>query len=208
MSRSWCFTLNNYTEKDIQFLKDLEKTYMCVGKEVGESGTPHLQGYITFNRTYRLPQLKKLMPRAHLEVAKSKDAMNYCMKEGDYIKQDNRRQPKLERHIICIIGTKFFASMDIKYYLTIFPTYKYISTDDYTNQEGKLLVYYYKSQFQDDEVPDSFDRYCYVTKDDDEIWSNSLSELKSKYKIYRDGIQTSTQISEREETIIGSDTSD
>lgn len=100
MSKSWVFTLNNYTEKDETFLSDLEKTYLIYGREVGANGTPHLQGFITFKCTHRLSAVRKLLPRAHWEIAKSKDAMNYCMKEGDY-KIDDRRNGKCEDNPTC-----------------------------------------------------------------------------------------------------------
>jgi hypothetical protein len=47
---AWCFTLNNYTTDELEFLSSSilgsgEYNYI-IGKEIGESGTPHLQGYI------------------------------------------------------------------------------------------------------------------------------------------------------------------
>lgn len=92
-SKSWVYTLNNYTEEDVRRFKDFEYSYQVIGKEVGEEGTPHLQGFITWKRAYRLPQLQKLVPRAHWEVAKCTDAGNYCMKEA-YEVLDNRKQGK------------------------------------------------------------------------------------------------------------------
>lgn len=93
-ARSWCFTINNWTDEDLKLVRDWNKTYMVVGQEVGESGTPHLQGYITFERTYTLSALKKLHEKAHWEKALTKDAANYCMKDGKYEIQDNRKQGK------------------------------------------------------------------------------------------------------------------
>lgn len=93
VSRSWVFTLNNWVEEDKQKFLDFEKKYLVLGEEVSETGTAHLQGFIIWTRAYRLAQLKKLVPRAHWEVAKAKDAGNYCMKES-YTVQDNRRQGK------------------------------------------------------------------------------------------------------------------
>lgn len=84
-ARTWIYTLNNYTEEDITFLKELTVSMHVCGKEVGENGTPHLQGAITFKRSYRLAGLKKLNNRIHWEIAKAKDPENYCLKEGNIV---------------------------------------------------------------------------------------------------------------------------
>jgi len=95
VSKSWCFTVNNYTEDDEKFFNDIELSYSVVGKEVGsDNNTPHLQGFIIFKRAYRLSQLKKLHSRAHWEPAKAADAGNYCMKDGNYVIRDYRSQGK------------------------------------------------------------------------------------------------------------------
>jgi hypothetical protein len=48
----WVFTLNNPTGEEEGQVQELEKraevTVMVGGREVGEMGTPHLQGYIEF----------------------------------------------------------------------------------------------------------------------------------------------------------------
>lgn len=91
-SRAWCFTLNNFTEKDKIFFKDLEVKYIIFGEEVGSSGTPHLQGFIIFLRAYKFCSVKKLHKDCHWEPAKCEDAGNYCLKDQNYYKQDNRKQ--------------------------------------------------------------------------------------------------------------------
>lgn len=72
-------------------MKEFNPAYFIVGKEVGEKGTPHLQGYINFGRLGRrsLLQVKKILPRAHWEVARGCDAdsQKYCSKEGDFVEQ-------------------------------------------------------------------------------------------------------------------------
>lgn len=90
MSRRWCFTLNNYDEAELVSLRETlskEARYAIFGKEKGESGTPHLQGYVSFSKTYRLKGVKKLVgERSHCEVAKGseEDNFKYCSKDGDF----------------------------------------------------------------------------------------------------------------------------
>lgn len=93
--RNWCFTINNYLEHEWQAFEALDEqdmyTYLVVGREVGESGTPHLQGFIYFKNPRSLPGIKKLglFKRAHLENAKgsNKQASDYCKKENNFIEK-------------------------------------------------------------------------------------------------------------------------
>lgn len=81
VSKSWIYTINNYTEDDIKFLNQLECVKHRCSKEIGESGTPHLQGFISFNKAYRLAGLKKLHGKAHWEPCISHEhAINYVNK--------------------------------------------------------------------------------------------------------------------------------
>lgn len=91
--KSWVFTHNNWTPEDRQRYLDFESTYCVLGEETSSTGTPHLQGFITFKRAYRFTQLQKLVPGAHWEPAKCADAANYCMKDR-YTIQDRRQQGK------------------------------------------------------------------------------------------------------------------
>jgi len=87
-ARGWTITLNNYTDSDLFAIKSLFKlgSYAICGKEVGEEGTPHLQAYVRLRDAVELKTMKKHLPRAHLEIAKSGDRTNrdYCMKGGDF----------------------------------------------------------------------------------------------------------------------------
>lgn len=85
-SKRWCFTLNNYEESDLPSILKWPVKYLVVGSEVGTSGTPHLQGFVTFAKMYRLSAVKKLLYKAHWEPAKgtSVQAAEYCKKEGDF----------------------------------------------------------------------------------------------------------------------------
>lgn len=79
-SRNWCFTLNNYDSKDIDTLTQCKFQYIFQ-EEKGEEGTPHLQGLLCSNNAISFNSIKKLLPRAHIEKCKNKNAsINYCKK--------------------------------------------------------------------------------------------------------------------------------
>lgn len=88
-SRHYCFTLNNYTQDDLKHLPTIinKCNYLVYGREVGESGTPHLQGYIEFENAKAINPVKKLISmRAHLESRRgtAKQASDYCKKDNDF----------------------------------------------------------------------------------------------------------------------------
>ncbi len=91
--RSICFTLNNYTDGDLVAIQasDLYK-YGIVGKEVGESGTPHLQGYLQLKKQTRAKATQKALSALcagtpWLVPAKGDAKANriYCSKDGDFV---------------------------------------------------------------------------------------------------------------------------
>lgn len=86
MSKHWVFTHNNYTEADYHFITHTPCEYVVVGKEVGERGTPHLQGYICFVNRKRLTGVKKILPGAHWEIKRGTplEASTYCKKDGNF----------------------------------------------------------------------------------------------------------------------------
>ncbi len=82
----WFLTWNNYTTEDVErlimFCNEFCSKY-DFGEEIGESGTPHLQGQITLKRKRRLTFMKKLDCRIHWEKTKSVyHAIDYTKKEG------------------------------------------------------------------------------------------------------------------------------
>lgn len=85
--RSWCFTLNNWTNADCLSLNTLACSYLIYGKEVSPTtATPHLQGYVTFDSAKTLRRVRALIPGSHLTVARGTAAQNkeYCSKGGDF----------------------------------------------------------------------------------------------------------------------------
>lgn len=85
--RNFCFTLNNYSPDDIAAVESLPFKYLIYGKEVGESGTPHLQGYCELAAKKTLSAIKKIIPRAHIESRRgtSQEAADYCKKDNDFV---------------------------------------------------------------------------------------------------------------------------
>lgn len=89
-AKRYSFTLNNYTEDEYSKLRGSIEThcsYAIVGREVGDSGTPHLQGYVQFHKRVKFETCKdRLNPRCHIEVSNGTPRQNrtYCRKGGDY----------------------------------------------------------------------------------------------------------------------------
>lgn len=79
-------TLNNWTQIEHTELLLADVTYSIIGRETGEAGTPHLQGYFYFKNQRNLSTLKKLNERAHWEIALGSTEQNiaYCSKEDPY----------------------------------------------------------------------------------------------------------------------------
>lgn len=83
----WCFTLNNYTEEEYSSIV-LKCNELCekwiIGKEIGESGTPHLQGFLRFKTKKRPLGVFNFTKSIHWETARGNDKENidYCSKDG------------------------------------------------------------------------------------------------------------------------------
>jgi len=88
----FCFTLNNYVEEeDVPRLSayfEEEAKYWIIGREVGDGGTPHLQGYASLSRRCSFNAVRnKLGSRCHIEGARGTARQNreYCSKGGNFI---------------------------------------------------------------------------------------------------------------------------
>lgn len=104
-SLHWVFTLNNYTDEELVALRkglsEEKVRYAIFGKEVGESGTPHLQGYISFKKRNSLKGIKEVVgDRAHVDVAKGDEQQNYdyCSKEDPEPEQFGVRSKMRKRN--------------------------------------------------------------------------------------------------------------
>jgi len=80
------FTRNNYI--GTLFEDTVSCKYIIYGKEVGESGTPHLQGFVTFPEAKTLKTVIKLFNGCHVEISKAPfQAIEYCKKEGAFVER-------------------------------------------------------------------------------------------------------------------------
>lgn len=90
--RRACFTLNNPTDAEYHWLtttwpawSNRNPTWMIIGKEVGETGTSHLQGAFTLNTQVAFSTIKTWpgFRRAHLEQMHGTplDSKLYCSKQ-------------------------------------------------------------------------------------------------------------------------------
>lgn len=84
-ARAWCFTLNTPTDDEIESLTRIatgDDDYIIYQRERGANGTVHIQGYIHFANARTFGRIKRMIPRAHIEVARGSPTKNkdYCSK--------------------------------------------------------------------------------------------------------------------------------
>lgn len=99
-ARHWCFTLNNphdalscacladacdAASTRLEALKYVR--YYIFQLEKGDSGTPHLQGYIEFSKPSRPGKVVRALPGAHIEkrCGTAEEAVAYCRKDDTRI---------------------------------------------------------------------------------------------------------------------------
>jgi hypothetical protein len=176
--RSWCFTLNNYSSLalpsavysfdplrrgpalfDVKLFGELMFKdgckYLVVGEEVGESGTPHLQGFVYFKQSRSLRALKNSFwgKYAHLELKKGTfaQASDYCKKDGKFFEKgimpaDPKEKGKRseEMYSTCIALAEAGKFDELKsyapgFYVSHFNTWQKLAVD--ANQRPSDLDY-------------------------------------------------------------------
>lgn len=83
---AWILTWNNHSPDDLNMLKTYV-TEKCknyrLQEEIGENGTPHIQGALYFNSRRTLSAIKKDLPKVHLEPSDNWNRIkNYCSKSN------------------------------------------------------------------------------------------------------------------------------
>lgn len=90
-SSRYCFTLNNYTEEQRsppEWIKSIT-TGGVWGREIGDNGTPHIQGFMALKKKSTITGVRKHFPSGfsmHMEACKGNAQQNidYCTKGEDY----------------------------------------------------------------------------------------------------------------------------
>jgi hypothetical protein len=87
-SRNICITWNNPPlDYERQIREWATCSYFVLGEEKGQSGTPHIQGYLEFEKPQRFTTLHKRIKSIHIEARKgtAKQASDYCKKDGKFV---------------------------------------------------------------------------------------------------------------------------
>lgn len=90
-SSRYCFTLNNFTEEQRsppEWIKGIT-TGGVWGREIGDNGTPHIQGFMALKKKSTITGIRKHFPEGfsmHMEACKGNAQQNidYCTKGEDY----------------------------------------------------------------------------------------------------------------------------
>jgi len=135
----WIMVLNNYTEEEIINIGSICSKYCkyaTIEKEIGDNGTPHLQGYFEL-KTKARPSSLFNNKRIHFEKAKGSREQNdiYCSKDNNIIVSIGRPKP-------------------IKIIQTLYPWQKEIEDLILTEPDDRKIYWFYdkkgnmgKSQF-------------------------------------------------------------
>lgn len=91
--KKFCFTLNNWNEEEVNNIVKIAvsvlKCEYILGYEIGECGTPHIQGFLLLNKKKSWDSVLKSLnnKRIHLECAKGsiKENIAYCTKDNNFI---------------------------------------------------------------------------------------------------------------------------
>lgn len=81
-NRLFAFTLNNPSKEEIASIESFDCEYLFQEEKGEETKTEHLQGMLYFKNARFFAAVRKLLPRAHIEVGKSKAYLcRYCSKD-------------------------------------------------------------------------------------------------------------------------------
>ena len=97
-TKYYCTTLNNYNDEQEANANNFANdhcSYAIIGREIGSTGTKHLQCYFLLTRARGFEFVRQNLPGHHVEAAKgnTEQNYNYCTKDGDYTEHGQRPRP-------------------------------------------------------------------------------------------------------------------
>ncbi|EDR25456.1 replication-associated protein, putative [Entamoeba dispar SAW760] len=90
-ARRFFITINNPSDDEITTLETLDYKYIVIAQEnAPTTGTPHIHCLVLFNSAKRISTLKRLLPRANIQVVRGTfhQAREYVIKDGQIIYED------------------------------------------------------------------------------------------------------------------------
>lgn len=135
--RNWFLTINNYTDKEKEFSLSHQAKYIIVGDEVGSEGTPHLHLYIEYENNKTFTTMKKLFPRANIQVAKgtSEDSRNYLSK-GVVLREEGEPRRQGARNDITSVKEMVKSGSTIRDVIETCTSYQSIKIAE------KMMIYF------------------------------------------------------------------
>lgn len=123
-SLAWVFTINNYTDDEIELLKNLDVRGMKAGLEVAPTtGTPHIQGAVCFHQKKRRGEAcRALGGRASVEVMHGTwDHQEYCLKDGEVIRDDGEGPAQGKRSDLALVAEGLRDGRGLKWVMAEYP---------------------------------------------------------------------------------------
>ena len=121
-ARNWIFVCNNFSRVNINEILDSKLISRYVfQEEVGESGTPHLQGYVEFHE--KLRPRNKFSKRFHWELCNNTHgSIEYCSATGEHEGKQHGKQwtniSYLRLQVSCITELYHWQKIALKLILT------------------------------------------------------------------------------------------
>lgn len=153
-ARGYAITINNPSEVDIAAFCNLgcEFIYQI---ESGQNNTTHLQGFLYFKNAVSFASVKKSLERAHIEVAKNKEAcINYCKKEETRISGPFSNVPRwieTPQNRDTVTQPQQEKIKDVSYWLDIFTDALCKRLDEIGNRWDERMFGWLK--YRDDHFP-------------------------------------------------------
>ena len=153
--RNFVFTLNLEKnnvelEKVEQALKKQGACYYIIGKEIGENGNKHFQGYCELEKVKEFNVIHKTLFNAHIETRRGtqQQAIDYCKKEGDFVEWGTPKQQGKRNDLEGIIEMIREGASDIEI-LAEYPTQYFLYNQHIAKVRELITKERFEKEFRD-----------------------------------------------------------